>query len=80
MEQLNLDGILRFRGRICVLVEMKLKKLILEKRHKSGLSPYLDMTKMYHEERCISKFLTTCLTCQKAKIKHQRTRGTLQQL
>ena len=43
------DGILRFHGRVCVLDDAKVKRLILEERHKSRLSLHPAMTKMYQD-------------------------------
>ena len=43
------DGILRFQGRVCVLDDVEVKKLILEEGHKSRLSLHPGMTKMYQD-------------------------------
>jgi len=43
------DGILRFQGRICVPDDAEVKKFILEEGHKSRLSLYRSMTKMYQD-------------------------------
>jgi len=81
------DDILRFQGRICV---PKVKKLILEEGHKSRLSLHPGMTKMYQDlkenfwwqgmKRDVAQFVSACLTCQKAKVEHQRPSGNLQPL
>ncbi|XP_027922949.1 uncharacterized protein K02A2.6-like [Vigna unguiculata] len=55
--QRGFDGILRFKGRVCILDDVKLKKM-----------------------RDVAQFVASCLTCQKAKVEHQRPRGLLQQL
>ena len=43
------DGVLRFRGKVCVLEDAEVKRLILEEGHKSHLSLHPNMTKMYQE-------------------------------
>jgi len=42
-------GVLRFRGRICILDNDELKKMILEESHRSSLSIHPGATKMYHD-------------------------------
>jgi len=84
------DGMLRFQGRICVLNDAEVKKLILEEGHKSRLSLHPGMTKMYQDlkdtfwwqgmKRDVAQFVSACLTCQKAKVEHQRPGGILQPL
>ncbi|WVZ24011.1 hypothetical protein V8G54_002555 [Vigna mungo] len=87
---LSNDGILRFQGRVCVPTKDDLKRLILEEGHKSSLSIHPGMTKMYRDlkesfwwsrmKKDVAEFVASCLVCQKAKIKHQRPGGMLQQL
>ncbi|XP_027903521.1 uncharacterized protein LOC114163403 [Vigna unguiculata] len=43
------DGILRFRDRVCVPENWRLRKQILEEEHKSRLSIHPGMTKMYKD-------------------------------
>jgi len=84
------DDILRFQGRICVPNDVEVKKLILDEEHKSRLSLHPGMTKMYQVlketfwwqgmKRDVAQFISTCLTCQKAKVEHQRPGGDLQPL
>jgi len=84
------DDILRFQGRICVPDDVEVNKLILEERHKSRLSLHPDMTKMYQDlketfwcqgmKKDVAQFVLACLTCQKAKVEHQRPGGILQPL
>jgi len=79
--RIGTDGILRFRDRICVPGEWRLRKQILEEGHKSRLSIHPGMTKMYHDlkqsfwwngmKTDIADFVASCLVCQKAKIEHQ---------
>jgi len=82
--------ILRFRDRVCVLGNWRLRKQILEKRHKSRLNIHSSMTKMYKDlkqsfwwnemKTDVADFMASCLVCQKAKIEYQRSGGTLQPL
>jgi len=84
------DGILRFQGRICVPDDAEVRKLILEEGYKSRLSLHPSMTKMYQDlketfwwqgmKRDVAQFVSACLTCQKAKVEHQRPDGILQPL
>jgi len=46
--RLGTDGILRFRDRVCVPGDWRLRKQILEEGHKSRLSIHPSMTKTYH--------------------------------
>ena len=43
------DGILRFRDRVCVSRNWRLRKQILEECHKSRLTIHPSMTKMYKD-------------------------------
>jgi len=84
------DGILRFQDKICVPNDAEVRKLILEERHKSRLSLHPGMTKMYQDlketfwwqgmKKDVAQFVSACLTCQKAKVEHQRPGGILQSL
>jgi len=74
------DGILRFQGRVCVPDDVEVKRLIIEKGHKSRLSLHPGMTKMYQDlketfwwqgmKKDVAQFVSACLTCQKAKVEH----------
>jgi len=87
---LGSDGILRFQGRICVPDDVEVKKLILEEGHKSRLSLHPGMTKMYQDlkknfwwqgmKKDVAQYVFACLTCQKAKVEHQRPGGIMQPL
>ena len=84
------DGILRFQGKVCVPDDVEVKRLILEEGHKSRLSLHPGMTKMYQDlketfwwqgmKKDVAQFVSACLTCQKAKVDHQRLGGILQPL
>jgi len=79
------QGVLRFRGRICIPDDDELKRLILEESHKSSLSIHPGATKMYHDlkklfwwsglKRDVAQFIYSCLTCHKSKVEHQKPAG-----
>ena len=66
------DGVLRFRGRICIPKDMKVRGMILEEGHKSHFSMQPGMTKMYQDLResfwwlgmkqDVAQFVSSCLT------------------
>ena len=74
------DGILRFRDKVCVLGNWRLRKQILEEGHKSPLSIHQGMTKMYKDlkqsfwwngmKTDVADFVASYSVCQKAKIEH----------
>jgi len=84
------DGVLRFRGRVCIPEDVEVKGMILEEGHKSRFSMHPSMTKMYHDlkesfwwsgmKQDVAHFVSSYLTCQKAKAEHQRPKGMLQQI
>jgi len=88
--EIGSDGVLRFRGKVCIPEDLEVKGMILEEGHKSRFSMHPGMTKMYHDLResfwrtgmksDIAQYVSSCLTCQKAKTEHQRPGGMLQQL
>jgi hypothetical protein len=49
--QIDENGIMRCRDRVCVLDVAELRKRILEEGHRSGLSIYPGATKMYQDLR-----------------------------
>src|ERR1044072_7971206 len=88
--KLDAQGILRFRGRICIPDYVDLKRMILEKTHRSSLSIHPGATKMYQDlrklfwwsgmKREVAQFVYACLTCQKSKVEHQKPAGLMQLL
>jgi len=76
----GVDEVLRFRGRVCIPEALEVKGMILEEGHKSRFSMHPCMTKMYHDlkesfwwsgmKQDVAHFVSSCLTCQKAKTKH----------
>jgi len=43
------DGVLRFRGMVCIPEDLELKGMILEEGHKSHFSKHPGMTKMHDD-------------------------------
>ena len=76
------QGMLLFRGRICIPDNDEMKKMILEESHRSSLSIHPRATKMYHDlqklfwwsglKRDVAQFVYSCLICQKSKVEHQK--------
>ncbi|GAU36214.1 hypothetical protein TSUD_363690 [Trifolium subterraneum] len=76
------NGVVKFRGRVCV---PELKKMIFDEGHKSGLSIHPGLVKMYQDlkklfwwprmKKEIAEYVYTCLVCQKSKIEHQKLSG-----
>jgi len=88
--KMGADGILRFRDRVCVSGNWRMRRRVLDEGHKSRLSIHPGMTKMYKDlkesfwwpgmKTDVADFVAACLVCQKAKIEHQRPGGTLESL
>ncbi|KAK2436721.1 hypothetical protein QL285_021693 [Trifolium repens] len=84
------DNILRCNGRVCVPDAKNLRNTVLEEAHKSKLSIHPGATKMYQDlrldywwpgmKRHVAEYVASCLTCQKAKVEHQKPAGMLQSL
>ncbi|GAU33071.1 hypothetical protein TSUD_152260 [Trifolium subterraneum] len=84
------NGVVRFRGRVCVPDVPELKKMIFDEGHKSGLSIHPGLIKMYQDlkklfwwprmKKEIAEYVYACLVCQKSKIEHQKPSGLLQPL
>jgi len=47
--ELGVDGLLRFKDRLCIPTDAELKRMILEEGHKSHLSLHPGMITMYQE-------------------------------
>jgi len=47
----RIDGVLRFRKMACVLEYYELKRMILDKEHKSRLIMRFDMSKIYQTKK-----------------------------
>lgn len=86
----SIDGIWRCNGKFCVPKNLGLRRTILGEAHKIKLSIHPGATKMYRDfrqrywwpgmKKQVAEYLASCLTCQKAKVEHQKPAGMLQSL
>jgi hypothetical protein len=84
------EGVLWYKGRICVPNVKKLKDKILCEPHESAYSIHPRGNKMYHDfkatywwygmTRDIAEYVAICDTCQRVKPEHQQPDGLLQPL
>jgi hypothetical protein len=75
------EGVLWYKGRICVTNVKDLKDKILREVHKSAYSIHPGRNKMYHNlkatywwygmKRDIAEYVALCDTCQQVKAEHQ---------
>ncbi|XP_073304134.1 uncharacterized protein [Primulina huaijiensis] len=87
---LNSDGLMTFRGRICVLIGDNIRRDVLIEAHNAPYSIHPGSTKMYQDlrrlfwwpgmKKDIALYISECLTCQQVKSEHQRPAGLLQSL
>ena len=85
---LSEDGLLFFKGRLCVPNSGEVKKQILTEAHNTPYSIHPGSTKMYQDlkrnfwwngmKREVVEFVSKCLACQMVKAEHQRPGGELQ--
>ncbi|WVZ59152.1 hypothetical protein U9M48_009344 [Paspalum notatum var. saurae] len=88
--KIDADGILRFKGRLCVPKTGKTRKTILEEAHNSAYSIHLGSTKMYLDlkqgywwkgmKADVARHVAQCDTCRRVKAEHQKPAGLLQPL
>ena len=88
--QVDNEGILRLKGRICVPNIAELRKEVLDECHKSKLSIHPGVSKMYNDikrtfwwksmKRDISLYVSRCPTCQLVKSDQQKLARLLQPL
>ncbi|XP_052485118.1 uncharacterized protein LOC128040411 [Gossypium raimondii] len=84
---LNNDGVLYFRGRICVPNDTDLRQAILREAHSSTYVMHPGENKIYRNlcelywwsglKREVTDFVGRCLTCQQVKAEHQLPSGLL---
>ena len=84
------QGILWYKGRICVPDIKEIRKTILREAHDSAYSIHPGSTKMYQDlklsywwygmKRDVAEYVALCDTCQRVKAEHQRPAGLLQPL
>jgi hypothetical protein len=75
------EGVLWYKGRICVPNVKELKDKILHEAHESAYSIHPGGNKMYHAlkvtywwygmKRDVAEYVALCDTCQRVKVKHQ---------
>ncbi|KAA3467947.1 integrase [Gossypium australe] len=86
--ELNGEGVLCFRMRVCAPMDSELRYMILLEAHSSPYTMHTGGNKLYrdlHEQywwpglkREVTDFISKCLTCQQVKAKHQLPSGLLQ--
>ena len=74
--QIDADGVLRYKGRLCVPEQEILKGELLKEAHNSSYSihPGGNMTKE------IAEYVSKCYTCQLVNIEHKRPASELKPL
>ena len=87
---LDEDGVVRFRGRLCVPQKSEVKADILHEAHRTPYSVHPGETKMYRDLKQlfwwkrmrvdIAKYVASCGVCQQVKAEHKRPVGLLQPL
>ncbi|KAG8496754.1 hypothetical protein CXB51_007828 [Gossypium anomalum] len=85
---LNSEGVLCFRGRMCIPKDSDLRMMILKEAHggpcamhPGGSKLYRDLRELYWWpglKREVTEFVRKCLTCQQVKAEHQLPSGLLQ--
>ena len=75
------DGVIRFKGRLCVPSNEELKSEVLHEAHHSKYTIHPGVTKMYQDikrmywwpgmKRDVASFIAKCLTCQHVKFEHK---------
>ena len=86
--KLDAQGVLRFRNQICIPDDAEMKKVILDKSHRSKLSIHPGATKMYQDfkglfwwpgmKSDVARFVYACLTFHKSKVEHQKHVGLME--
>jgi hypothetical protein len=84
------QGVLWYKGRICVHNIKELKDKILREAHESAYSIHPRGNKMYHDlkatywwygmKRDVAEYVALCDICQRIKAEHQQPAGLLQPL
>ena len=84
------DGVLKFKGRLCVPKDEELRKKILEEAHNTPYTLHPGVTKMYVDlknsfwwfgmKKDVAHYVKHCMTCQQVKAEHQKPGGVLQSI
>src|ERR1044072_3103510 len=79
------DDILRCKGRVCVPKDAEVRKFILDEGNRGRVCLQQGATKMYQDlkihfwwrgmKKQVAEYVASCLTCQKAKVEHQKPAG-----
>lgn len=79
---LNIDGLIRFRGIVCIPNDEEIKNTLLKKAHKTNYSVHPRETKIIKDlqqkfwwpslKKNVITFVSKRLTCQQVKVEHQR--------
>ena len=74
-------GVLKYQGRLCVVMVDGLQERIMEETHSSKYSIRSDSTKMYNNlieiywwngmKKGFAEFVVKCLNCHQVKVEHQ---------
>ncbi|KAL5577645.1 hypothetical protein UlMin_019344 [Ulmus minor] len=82
------DGILHFKGRLCIPNDPEMRSQILSEAHSTPYSVHPGTSKMYKDlrghfwwpgmKKDVVEFISKCLTCQRVKAEHQRPGGDYQ--
>ncbi|KAJ1684802.1 hypothetical protein LUZ63_016192 [Rhynchospora breviuscula] len=88
--QVDEDGVLRFKNRVCVPYNKEIKNKILSEAHESGYTIHPGETKMCRDlkgyfwwknmRREVAQFVAKCFICQKVKADRKRPPGLLHPL
>ena len=80
-------GLLKYKGRICILMDSDIRQEILDESHTTPYSLHPGTTKMYQDlrapywwsgmKRDVVDYVAKCLTFQQVKAEHQRPAGLL---
>jgi hypothetical protein len=81
------QGVLWYKGRICVPADSELKEFIMKDAHETPYSIHPGGTKMYQDlkeqfwwhgmKQEIASYISKCDICRRVKAKHQRPAGLL---
>ncbi|KAA3465845.1 DNA/RNA polymerases superfamily protein [Gossypium australe] len=87
---LNNEGMLCFRGKVCMPKDSELRQMVLREAHSRTYAMHPGGNKMYQDlrelywwlglKREVTDFVSRCLTCQQVKAEHQLPLGLLQLL
>ncbi|KAA3486447.1 reverse transcriptase [Gossypium australe] len=85
---INDEGVLCFKGKVCMPKNEELRQRILQESHSSPYAMHPGGSKMYRDlreqfwwpglKREVTEFVGKCLTCQQVKAEHQVPSGLLQ--